>query len=358
MKIKHGFIVLVLINLIAVSVFSQDKEKSKELVYVDEQGMIRWVKDDAEVALFGANYSLPSSSDYRAAGYVTNDRKSLIDQDMAHFARMGWNGMRICIWGDWENTDKQGNLLQNDHLDLVDYLIYRAKQRGVFILLTPITTYNALWPDAMGDTAMVNGFSKYYKKSELGTNPQAIAAQVNYIRQLLNHVNPYTGIALKNEPDILFVEMINEPWHHSKDVQGSVDYINALVDAVRSTGCQKLTFHNLSQDFNMAVPISQSKVDGCTFAWYPSGLNSGFTLHGNYLRTVDHYPDTTFPAVKNKPRIVYEFDMPDVMSGYHYPAMVRTFRTFGVQFAAMFSYDMLKTAPWNLGWQTHCLNLV
>ena len=64
------------------------------------------------------------------------------------------------------------------------------------------------------------------------------------------------------------------------------------------------------------------------------------------------------PELKGKPRIVYEFDMPDVMSGYHYPAMVRTFRSVGAQFAAMFSYDMLATAPTNLGWQTHCLNMV
>ncbi len=358
MKITAAIFMFIVVNILAFSVSAQKKSENHELVYKDDQGIIRWVKDDTEVALFGANYSLPSSSDYRAAGYLTDNRKALIDEDMAHFARMGWNGIRICIWGDWENTDIQGNLLENDHLDLVDYLIYRAKQRGVYILLTPVTTYNALWPDAMGDTASVSGFSRYYKKSELGTNPKAIAAQVNYIQQLLNHVNPYTGVALKNEPDILFIEMINEPWHHSDDVQGSVNYINALVDAVRNTGCQKLTFHNLSQDFNMAGPISKSEVDGCSFAWYPSGLNRGFSLRSNYLRTVDNYPDTAFAKVKNMPRIVYEFDMPDVMSGYHYPAMVRTFRTFGVQFAAMFSYDMLKTAPWNLGWQTHCLNMV
>ena len=30
----------------------------------------------------------------------------------------------------------------------------------------------------------------------------------------------------------------------------------------------------------------------------------------------------------------------------------------GAQFAAMFAYDMLRTASRNLGWQTHYLNLV
>jgi hypothetical protein len=55
---------------------------------------------------------------------------------------------------------------------------------------------------------------------------------------------------------------------------------------------------------------------------------------------------------------VYEFDAPDRRDGTMYPAMARTFRAVGAQFAVMFSYDMLRTASRNLGWQTHYLNLV
>src|ERR1041384_5930790 len=61
-------------------------------VYLDSAGVIRWQDDRQEVALFGANYVLPTASDYRAAGYLHLDRKQLIDEDMAHFARMGWDG--------------------------------------------------------------------------------------------------------------------------------------------------------------------------------------------------------------------------------------------------------------------------
>lgn len=75
------------------------------------------------MALFGANYCLPSACDYRAAGYVNSDRKKLVEKDLAHFVRMGWDGMRVCPWGDWENCDKAGNLIVNDHLDVLDYAI-------------------------------------------------------------------------------------------------------------------------------------------------------------------------------------------------------------------------------------------
>lgn len=359
-ELTKKFAFLLLPVLATTGMFAQALPvTANRAVFVDTTGIVRWKDNRQQVALFGANYCLPSACDYRAAGYVTSDRKKVIDQDMAHFARMGFDALRLCLWGDFENSDHQGNLIQNDHLDLLDYLIARARERGIYMLLSPIVTYSSQWPDAMDDTAGLEGFSTFYKKSELGTNPQAIAAQANYLKQLLNHVNPYTGVSLKDEPAIIFLELINEPTHHSSDVPGSIRYINSLVDAVRSTGCRKILFFNVSQDFNIAKAMQQSKIQGATFAWYPSGLNSGATLKGNYLPVVDEYsPEMLRPELAKMPRIVYEFDSPDLLTGYMYPAMARSFRRVGCQWASMFSYDMMATAPYNLGWQTHFLNLV
>ena len=324
-------------------------------VLLDAEGVIRWSDTREEVRLFGANYALPSSSDYRAAGYLTQDRKRLIDEDMAHFARMGWDGLRVAFWGDWQNADRQGNLIANDHLDLMDYLIARARERGIYILFNPIHTYDAGWPDALRDS--FPGFAAHVPKDRLGTDSAAIAAQVNYLRQILAHVNPYTGVALKDEPAILFVEMINEPVHHPEDLAGSVRYIDALVRAVRDAGSRAITFHNVSQDFRIADAIRASTVQGASYGWYPTGLNAGRELRGNYLRSVDDYPALRLPSLAGRPRLVYEFDSGDLQTGTMYPAMVRAFRQGGVQMAAMFAYDMLATASRNLGWQTHRLNL-
>lgn len=325
-------------------------------VILDDGGVVRWMDTREEVVLFGANYALPSSSDYRAAGYLTDDRKRLIDQDMAHFARMGWDGLRVAFWGDWQNADRAGNLIENDHLELLDYLVARARERGIYILFNPIHTYHAGWPDAMGDT--FPGFAAHTPKDRLGVDSAAIAAQTSYIRQILAHVNPYTRTALRDEPSILFIEMINEPVHHPDDPAGSVRYIDALVDAVRDAGSRAITFHNVSQDFRIAEAIRRSRVQGATFGWYPTGLNSGREQRGNTLRTVEAYPQLDNPELRGMPRLVYEFDSADQQTGYMYPAMVRTFRRGGVQLAAMFAYDMLETASRNLGWQTHRLNLV
>ncbi|MFL5494541.1 MAG: hypothetical protein ACJ8DC_09185, partial [Gemmatimonadales bacterium] len=330
---------------------------AKREVYLDKEGVVRWSDDRREVTLFGANYVLPTASDYRAAGYLHADRKRMIDEDMAQFARMGWDGLRLTFWGDWEASDSAGNLIANDHLDLQDYLIARARERGIYMLLSPIQLYGSNWPDALQDTT-APGFGRHFGKERMGTDPTALAAQVNYLRQILNHVNRYTGVALKDEPAILFIELVNEPAHHPEDLDGSIRYINALTDAVRRTGCRKLVFYNVSQDFRIGEAIRRSRAQGVTFGWYPSGLNSGRELQGNYLRGVDAYPDMLRPELARLPRIVYEFDSPDLRTGTMYPAMARTFRAVGAQFAAMFAYDMLRTASRNLGWQTHYLSLV
>ena len=333
-------------------------EAATRAVYLDKAGVIRWRDNRQEVALFGANYCIMSGSDYRMTGLVGGDRKKMIDEDMAQFARMGWTALRLCSWGDWENADRDGNLVVNDHVDLMDYLIAKARERGIYLLLTPIHTYNPAFADQSEQETRNTGFSRYFDRSQMGLEPKSVAAQARYIGQLLEHLNPYTGVALKDEPALLFVEVINEPVHHPEDLEGSVAYIDTLVKAVRDTGTDKLTFFNVSQDFAIGEAIRRSTADGVSFGWYPSALVAGRTQQGNFLQAVDNYPDMLRPELKGRPRIVYEFDTADLNTGYMYPAMARTYRSVGAQFASMFAYDMLETAPYNLSWQTHFLNLV
>src|SRR5439155_22582126 len=133
---------------------------------------------------------------------------------------------------------------------------------------------------------------------------------------------------------------------------------NSLTDQVRTRGCEKPVLYNVSQDFRIGEAIRRSKAQAVTFGWYPTAVNAGHELEGNYLRGTGAYPDMLRPELASLPRIVYEFDSPDLRMGTMYPAMARTFRAVGTQFAAMFAYDMLATASRNLGWQTHFLNLV
>lgn len=330
--------------------------QAKELVYQDKEGIIRWTNNKERVAVFGANYCLPSACDYRAAAYVDGNRDDMIAEDLDHFKRMGWNGLRLCFWGDWQNTDREGNLIDNDHLRLFDKLIEEASKREIYMLLSPIVTYNSQWPE-MNDTTNT-GIMKYVGKADLILDPATKNAERNYINQLLNHRNRFTGRKIKDEPNILFVEIINEPSQFPDMPDEMTDYINGMVDEIKSAGCEKLLFYNVSQNWKVAPIVAASKVDGGTYAWYPGGLTSFRAIPGNPLLCVDRYEQLMDPAMKGKSKIVYEFDATQSLGGLQTAAMIREFVRGGCQFIAMFSYDMLRTAPKNLGWDVQYTNMV
>jgi len=57
-----------------------------------------------------------------------------------------------------------------------------------------------------------------------------------------------------------------------------------------------------------------------------------------------HDPVGRYAGFDKKAKMVYEFDAADVGGSYMYPAIVRSFREVGMQFAAMFSYDPVQIA--------------
>lgn len=322
--------------------------------FVDPQGAWRWA-DGREVALFGVNYNIASAAAFRFIKAAGASFESVIAQDFAHFRRLGLDALRLSFWGDWESSAADGRLIVNDHVRVLDQILARAGEAGLSCLLSPIVTYDASWPDRTDGPR--TGLSSAFRKDALGTDPAAIAAQVQYLRQLLSRTNPLTGLRYADEPAIAAIEPINEPTHHSDDRYGSVRYINALADAVRSAGFIGPIVYNVSQDMGIAPAIAAAAVQGATFGWYPTGLQNGHDVGGNGLLLVDRYEQMRLPTLGARAKLVYEFDAADSMARYFYPAMARAFRSGGAQFAAMFAYDSLPIAAANAEFNDHFLNL-
>lgn len=315
---------------------------------VDPQGVLRWRDDQAELALFGVNYYAPFSVDHEGLSALGEDHRRTIERDVAHFQRLGLDAIRLHVF-DRQISDTEGNLVANEHLDLFDYLVFCCRERGIYTVLTPI----AWWPYHIGN----RGFSARFSMPEMTSRLDARRAQETYLRQFLQHVNPYTRRAYKDEPAVVAIELINEPLYEPETSVTQVrQYIDDLAAAVRSTGAPQPIFYNGWADKESAV--AESSIEGCTFGWYPTGLVSGGCLRGNYLSTVDDYPRMRLPCLEHKAKIVYEFDAADVPGRVMYPAMARAFRSGGAQIACQFQYDPTPLAAYNYGWQTHYLNLV
>jgi hypothetical protein len=326
--------------------------KAQKSTYVDEQGVFRWSDSNEEIRLFGVNYNLLFAHGYRAINYVGKDHKKAIDKDVYHLARLGINAYRVHIW-DTEITDSKGNLINTAQLDLLDYLLAKLKQRGIKILITPFKVGGNGYPEKDHPT---QGFSDTLTKMETYKDKLIIEKQQRYFTQLLNHTNPYTNLAYKDDPDIVALEINNEPTHDEQEVITA--YIDTMVNTIRKAGFKNPILYNVSERSEFVEEYLKADIQGCTFQWYPTGLVHNSLLDINVLPNVDQYniPFDTLQNFQNKARVIYEFDPADTNSPTLFPAMARSFREAKFQFATQFAYDPLDLAFANTEYQTHYLN--
>jgi hypothetical protein len=332
----------------------QQRAETIPTIYVDKKGIMRWSNNHEEASFYGVNYTLPFAHAYRAIRYIGKNHKEAIDKDVYHFARLGFNAYRIHVW-DVEISDSAGNLIENEHLDLLDYLIAKLQERNIRTLLTTMTSFGNGYPEKNQPTG---GFSYLYSKCKVHSDPKAILAQTRYIRQLVQHTNPYTGSSYRNDPYIVGFEINNEPCHAETPAQ-TKEYINRMLSALKKAGNTKPVFYNVSHNLSHVAAYYDTPVQGTTYQWYPAGLVAGHTRKGNFLPYVDSYniPFSSVAGFDKKAKAIYEFDPADILYTYMYPAMSRTFRSKGFQWITQFAYDPIDIAWANTEYQTHFLNL-
>lgn len=324
--------------------------QTKPGAYVDENGILRWADDNREVCEFGVHYALPFSTAYRSFSELNLSHDKGIEDDVYHIARLGLNAYRIHVW-DSEISDTLGNVVENDHLRLLDYTLKQMKDRGFKMVLTPLNFY--------GTWEKEYGFGQKYGKRNSFTS-EAVKATEKYLFQFMNHVNRYTGIAYKEDPDIIAFELYNEPGHPGHTDAEATRYVNRLVKAVRRSGCNKPLFYCVSVAPLLRKALLEADIQGGSSQWYPVSHSAGFEFKGNLLTHVDRWPKDSITddvKAKNKALMAYEIDAADNGYSYTYPMMARVLRSTGFQFASMFSYDPLGIGYANVEYRTHFMNM-
>ena len=355
MKILKFFRIILIsfVFIVFQNSYSQSKNAKNE-VYVDNDGVMRYENTNKEIKGFGINYTVPFAHAYRSAKRMNIDPYKAIDNDVYHFSRLGFDLYRVHVW-DTEISDTLGNLIENEHLKLFDYLLKKLQEKDINYIITPIAFWGNGWPEPDEATP---GFSHKYGKEDCLTDPEAIKAQQNYLYQFLNHVNSYTGIAYKDDPNVLAFEVSNEP-HHKGEAKEVTAFVKGMVDAMRRTGTIKPIFYNISHAVHFAEAYFKGGIQGGTFQWYPTGLGYQRELSGNLLPNVNDYNipfEETIKKYKGA-KLVYEFDAADVGRSYIYPAMARSFREAGIQIATHFAYDPTYLSYANTEYNTHYMNL-
>lgn len=319
--------------------------------YVDNQGVLRGRGSNEEVALLGVNYYTPFAVDYEAIRKQGGDHRRTILDDVAHLRRLGLGCIRVHCF-DREFSDAEGNLIDNHHVELLDFLIATCASNGLYTVLTPIAWWGGSY--APGNT---HGFSNDYTMQEMTTDREAWKIQARFLRQFAEHVNRFTGKRYADDPAVLAFECINEPLYPKETPDALLtDYINTLADALRSSGTRKPIYYNSWQGRNAAA--GAARIEGVTASVYPTGLVAGHALPGSQLLKACGSSLNPDESIATKSRMIYEFDAADVPDSYMYPSMAKFFRSQSIQVAAQFQYDPALLADVNRNWQTHHLNLI
>jgi len=158
----------------------------------------RFMHGDRPIRFWGTNLSFDAS--FPRPG----DAAPLAER----LARLGINCVRLhhmdsrSIWGDTGGHTR----IDPERLARLDRLVYELKQRGIYV---NINLHVSRWLDE------VDGFPHREQRPryDKGTGqllPRLVAAQKQFARDLLTHVNPHTGSAYTDEPAVAMVEITNE----------------------------------------------------------------------------------------------------------------------------------------------------
>ncbi|HUO58416.1 MAG TPA: hypothetical protein VMV05_09615, partial [bacterium] len=135
------------------------------------------------------------------------------DQVAARMAKLGINLVRLHFldnnWGDHSLFDPKADNTQiflPDSLDKMDYLIGALKKNGIYVY--PDWSVGRKFrsgDDVPGASELEDG-----SKTVIHFSRRVIELNKKYAEELLTHVNPYTGLALKDDPVYVGNEIVNE----------------------------------------------------------------------------------------------------------------------------------------------------
>jgi hypothetical protein len=138
--------------------------------------------------------------------------KPQCEQLADYLAACGYNGVRLHNYNFARDVMKEVGSTEFTPraLDQLDYLFFCLKQRGIYFTF-PLNAWGFF---KAGDAKDIPEFrERAFRFESNGLLPISADLQQwfkDYSRRLLGHINPYTGMALKDDPALLSLELANE----------------------------------------------------------------------------------------------------------------------------------------------------
>ena len=173
--------------------------------FLTRQGDRFVFEDGTEARFWGTCFSA-------AANFPTHEQA---DKIAKRLAKCGVNIVRThhadANWADpdfFRIGDDKAPLGQfhPESIDRFDYLLSRLKAAGVYIYLDQLVHRKFEAGEGVDAADQLENAAKPYNNFD----PRLIELQQQFSRMLLNHVNPYTKLAYKDDPAVVLMEFCNE----------------------------------------------------------------------------------------------------------------------------------------------------
>lgn len=161
-------------------------------------------------------------------GFNIASRSNMPDHETAEkmarrFASMGVNVIRLhaadniindnpTSWACSRNApllDYESGSSRRFHpegLDRLDYLAAKLKEKGIYLHIDTLVARSFVPGDGLDYPGSIPPTAKCYPTM----NERLIQLQQEYMKELLCHVNPYTGLALIDDPAVITIQISNE----------------------------------------------------------------------------------------------------------------------------------------------------
>jgi hypothetical protein len=164
-------------------------------------------EDGTEARFWGTNFN--SGLNFPAYDFSEKIAKRLakIGINIVRFHQMDSEWATPNIF-QFTKGKRQGNTLEFDpeSMKRLDYLIHCLKQEGIYIYMDLLTYRKFKSGDGVENAIGLADAAKPYSIF----SRKLIELQKKFNEDLWNHMNPHTGLAYKDDPAIVFVEITNE----------------------------------------------------------------------------------------------------------------------------------------------------
>lgn len=154
------------------------------------------------IRFFGTNATTGGAFPNQDKSAMVAGRLRKIGMNLLRFHHIdnGWSRESLFEWG------QDTRHLNPETLDRLEKFIYELKRNGVYINLNLHVSRTVKEQDGVAVADSIRNFGKgvtYF-------DPHLLTLHKEYATQILTHVNPYTGMALKDDPVMAMVEITNE----------------------------------------------------------------------------------------------------------------------------------------------------